>query len=69
MVLWKPDYLFPRTISFLNTLGKLLEAVIARQLSCLAEKHGLLPDTQFEVRPSRTTEQALLVVSNAIDQA
>ena len=68
----KPDYSIPgayRPISLLNTLGKLLEAVMARRLSYLAEKHGLLPDTQFGGRPGRTTEQALLVLSNAIDQA
>jgi hypothetical protein len=68
----KPDYAVPgayRPISLPNTLGKLLEAVIARRLSYLAEKHGLLPDTQFGGRPGRTTEQALLVLSNAIDRA
>jgi hypothetical protein len=68
----KPDYAVPgayRPISLLNTLGKLLEAVIAPRLSYLAEKHGLLPDTQFGGRPGRTTEQALLVLSNAIDRA
>jgi hypothetical protein len=68
----KPDYSIPgayRPISLLNTLGKLLEAVVARRLSYLAEKHNLLPDTQFGGRPGRTTEQALLVLSNAIDRA
>ncbi|THC87303.1 hypothetical protein EYZ11_013252 [Aspergillus tanneri] len=68
----KPDYSIPgayRPISLLNTLGKLLEAVMARRLSYLAEKHGLLPDTQFGGRPGRTTEQALLVLANAIDRA
>jgi ribonuclease HI len=68
----KPDYSIPdayRPISLLNTLGKLLEAVMARRLSYLAEKHGLLPNSQFGGRPGRTTEQALLVLSNAIDQA
>ena len=68
----KPDYSVPgayRPISLLNTLGKLLEAVMARRLSYLAEKHGLLPDTQFGGRLGRTTEQALLVLSNAIDRA
>lgn len=43
--------------------------MIARRLSYLAEKHGLLPNSQFGGRPGRTTEQALLVLSNAIDQA
>lgn len=58
-----------RPISLLNTLGKLLEAVVARRLSYYAEKYELLPDTQFGGRPGRTTEQALLVLANAIDQA
>ncbi|EKV16381.1 hypothetical protein PDIG_09110 [Penicillium digitatum PHI26] len=68
----KPDYSAPgayRPISLLNTLGKLLEAVMARRLSFLAEKHGLLPNSQFGGRPGRTTEQALLVLSSAIDKA
>jgi ribonuclease HI len=68
----KSDYSIPgayRPISLLNTLGKLLEAVMARRLSYFAEKHGLLPDTQFGGRPGRTTEQALLVLASAIDRA
>jgi hypothetical protein len=68
----KPDYSAPgayRPISLLNTLGKVLEAVIARRLSYYAETHGLLPDTQFGGRPGRTTEQALLVLANEIDRA
>lgn len=68
----KPNYSIPgayRPISLLNTLGKLLEAVVARRLSFLAKKHGLLPNSQFGGRPGRTTEQALLVLSNAIDRA
>ena len=68
----KPDYSLPgayRPISLLNTLGKLLEAVMARRLSFFAEAYGLLPDTQFGGRPGRTTEQALLVLANAIDRA
>lgn len=68
----KPDYTSPgayRPISLLNTLGKLLEGVIARRLSFYAESYRLLPDTQFGGRPGRTTEQALLVLANSIDQA
>ena len=42
---------------------------MARRLSFLAEKHGLLPNSQFGGRPGRTTEQALLVLSSAIDKA
>jgi ribonuclease HI len=68
----KPDYTVPgayRPISLLNTLGKILEAVMARRLSFWAENHKLLPDTQFGGRPGRNTEQALLVLANAIDRA
>lgn len=42
---------------------------MARRLSFLAEKHGLLPNSQFGGRPGGTTEQALLVLSSAIDKA
>ncbi|THC91179.1 hypothetical protein EYZ11_009368 [Aspergillus tanneri] len=68
----KPDYAVPgayRPISLLNTPGKLLEAVMTRRLSYLAGKYGLLPNSQFGGRPGRTTEQALLVLSNAINKA
>ena len=44
----KPDYTVPgayRPISLLNTLGKLLEKVIARRLTFYAETHKLLPET------------------------
>lgn len=44
----KPDYSIPgayRPISLLNTLGKLLEAVMARRLSYYAETYSLLLDT------------------------
>ena len=67
----KDDYTTPkayRPISLLNTLGKLLEAVMARRLSYYAETYQLLPDTQFGGRPGRTTEQALLVLVNSVDQ-
>ena len=57
---WKTRLLAPgayRPISLLNTIGKLLEAVMARRLSFFAEKYGLLPDTQFgEVRDARLSK-------------
>lgn len=68
----KPDYTVPgayRPISLLNTLGKILEAVMARRLSFWAETYKLLPETQFGGRPGRYTEQALLVLANAVDRA
>ncbi|KAI9035202.1 reverse transcriptase family protein [Aspergillus affinis] len=68
----KSDYSLPgvyRPISLLNTLGKILEAVIARRLSFWAETYKLLPDTQFGGRPGRNTEQPLLVIANAVNRA
>ena len=55
----KPDYSIPgayRPISLLNTLGKVLEAVMAKRMSYYAETYGLLPDTQVGGRIGRTTE-------------
>ncbi|GCB24323.1 putative 115 kDa protein in type-1 retrotransposable element R1DM [Aspergillus awamori] len=52
----KSDYSAPgayRPISLLNTLGKLLEAVMARRLLYWAEKYGLLPDMQSSMGCSR----------------
>ncbi|KAK9594981.1 hypothetical protein V6Z93_010714 [Aspergillus fumigatus] len=68
----KPDYTVPgayRPISLLNTLGKVLEAVMAQRLSFWAETYKLLPETQFRGRPGRNTEEALLVLTNAVDRA
>jgi len=68
----KPDYTTPnayRPISLLNTLGKLLESVMARRLTYYAERYNLLPDTQFGGLPGRTTEQALLILTEAIVKA
>jgi len=42
---------------------------MARRLSYYAENYQLLPDTQFGGRYGRTTEQALLVLANCVDQA
>lgn len=66
----KTEYTSPsayRPISLLNTLGKILEGVIARRLSYWVETHRLLPDTQFRARPGRNPEQAVLVLANSID--
>ena len=69
--LGKPDYSAPgayQLILLLNTLGKILEAVIVRRLSFWAKTYKLLPDTQFRGRPGCNTEQMLLVLANTIDR-
>ena len=66
----KPVYSLPgayRPSSLLDTLRKLLEAVMARRLPYLAGHHGLFPDTQFWGHPGRITEQVLLILTNAIN--
>lgn len=58
----KPRYDTPKAywpIALLNTLGKLLTAVVAEQLTFYSEKHMLLPSTHFGGRPGRTTTDAL----------
>jgi hypothetical protein len=59
----KPDYSLPnayRPIALLCTMGKLLEAIIARRLSYLADQHGLLPNTHLGCRSGRSTEDGIL---------
>jgi hypothetical protein len=66
----KPDYTVLgayHPISLLNTLGKVLEAVMARRLLFWAETYKLLPEMQFGGRPGHNMEQALLVLANAVD--
>ena len=61
----KLDYTSPkvyRLIALLNTLGKALEAVIARRLRFLVEKYTLLPNTQMGARKGRSTETALYLL-------
>ena len=65
----KPSYSDPaayRPIALLNTLGKVLEAIIARRISNLAERYNLLPDEQYGARPGRSTEDALLNLQETV---
>ena len=67
--LGKPSYSDPaayRPIALLNTLGKVLEAIIAGRISALAERYSLLPDEQYGARPGRSTEDALLNLQETI---
>lgn len=55
-----------RPISLLPTLGKIVEAVMARRLSYWAETHHMLPDSQFGARPRRSCQQALTLLVEEI---
>ena len=65
MALQKPgkgDYQAPkswRPIALLETLGKVVEAVIAARIRDFAESMGLLPEAQMGARQGRSTETAV----------
>ena len=72
LVLRKPnkeDYTTPkayRPIALLNSMGKILELIIARRLSQLAETHNMLPQTQMGARKGRSTDTALRLLTEQI---
>ena len=55
-----------RPISFLATLGKVLEAVIAERISFASEMNELLPTNHFGARRRRSAEQALILLQEHI---
>jgi ribonuclease HI/exonuclease III len=65
----KPKYDIPkayRPIALLNTMWKVITAIIAGQLTHVAEKNGLLPTNHFGGRPGRTTTDAMHLLTNTI---
>ena len=68
----RPDYTIAkayRPIALENTLGKVLESIIAELISYLTETHNLLPTQHYGGRPGRTAEDAMMVLSEHIHQA
>jgi hypothetical protein len=55
-----------RPIALLNTMGKLLELVMSRKLSLLAETYHVLPETQMGARKGRSTESALQLLTEQV---
>ena len=58
----KPDYTNPnayRPIALLDTIGKVLSSCASEDILYYADKHTLLPHTQFGCRPGRTTTDAI----------
>lgn len=65
----KPDYSAPkayRVISLLNCLGKLMEKVLAKRLSFLAESTDLLMDSQVGGRLGKSAVDAALALTTHI---
>jgi len=68
----KDDYTIPkayRPIALWNTIGKIIDAIIARRLSYLVETHQLLPQTHIGGRKARSTEHAIHVITEKIYEA
>ena len=55
-----------RPIALLNTMWKVLAAIIADQLTYLMEKHQLLPSHHFGGRPGQTTMDTIQLVTHKI---
>lgn len=68
----KSNYTVPkayRPIALLNTIGKVMDAIIARRLSYLTETHCVLPETHMGGRKMRSTDHALHAVTRKIHEA
>jgi hypothetical protein len=68
----KDDYTTPkayRPIALLNTIGKLMDMVIAKRISYATEVHQLLPRTNIGGRKGRSTDHALHVITEKIYEA
>jgi hypothetical protein len=58
-----------RPIVLENILGKIIENIVAEILSYLAESYGLLPPQHFGTRPGRTSEDAIIMLTENIQRA
>ncbi|GFF96865.1 pol-like protein [Aspergillus lentulus] len=55
-----------RPVALLNTLGKVMESILARRLSYVVEKHNLLPPQHMGGRRGVSTEQAIHILLERI---
>ena len=63
------DYATPNdyhSIALLNTLGKVIESIMGKKISYLAETHQLLPKTQRGARRDKSTETALELLTEQV---
>src|SRR5437879_271567 len=68
----KPDYTTPKAfcpVALLNTMAKLLSAIVADQLTHMLETHKLLPNTHFGGRPGQSTTDSLHLLEYTIKHA
>ena len=75
VVIWKPEksnYSMPkayRPIVLLNTMWKVITAIVANRITFYTEKYQLLPANHFGGRPGRTTSDAIHMLTNSIKAA
>jgi len=70
--LGKPRYDTPkafRPIALLNTMWKVITAIVANHITYITEKHQLLPANHFGGRPGRTTTDAMHLLTNRVKAA
>ena len=68
----KPDYTKVkayRPVALECTLGKVMESIITEIISYLTETHELLPAQHYGGRPGRSTEDAMMILSESIYSA
>jgi DNA topoisomerase IB len=68
----KPNYTTPkacRPIALLNTIGKIMDTIMAKRLNYLAETHQLLPPTHIGGRKQRSTEHTLHFIIDKVYEA
>lgn len=68
----KPSYKVPkayRPIALLSTVGKLLSAIVAEDMTRIIEQNELLPKNHYGERPGRTTTDAIQHLVNRIKKA
>jgi hypothetical protein len=68
----KPDYTKPNAycpIALENTMGKIIESIMAEMLSYIAETHQLLPPKHYGGCPGRTGEEVMMMLSEKIMNA
>ncbi|KAJ6032769.1 hypothetical protein N7540_003501 [Penicillium herquei] len=66
------DYRLPksyRPIALMNTLGKLLEAVVATRISYAVEEHSLLPKTHLGGRKGISVDHAIQLILSEVREA
>ncbi|KAJ6003542.1 hypothetical protein N7522_006234 [Penicillium canescens] len=66
------DYRLPkayRPVALLNTLGKVLEAIIANRIAWAVEEHRLLPDTHLGGRKGVSVDHAIQLILDRVHTA